>query len=142
MCIRDRYNEVEHTDDFGLDWNFTSFRTYDPSTARWGQVDPLTESFSSRSPYEFGLSNPILFNDPTGLASTYNWSSGRYEDEDGNEVSWDNVQAEYGIGSSNGNSGVGFSVSGESAGATLSTCLLYTSPSPRDATLSRMPSSA
>ena len=25
---------------------------------------------------------------------------------------------------------------------TLSTCLLYTSPSPRDATLSRMPSSA
>ena len=27
-------------------------------------------------------------------------------------------------------------------GITISTCLLYTSPSPRDATLSRMPSSA
>ena len=30
----------------------------------------------------------------------------------------------------------------EAAGATLLGCLLYTSPSPRDATLSRMPSSA
>ena len=29
-----------------------------------------------------------------------------------------------------------------SVGETLSACLLYTSPSPRDATLSRMPSSA
>ena len=28
------------------------------------------------------------------------------------------------------------------AGTTLNICLLYTSPSPRDATLSRMPSSA
>ena len=30
----------------------------------------------------------------------------------------------------------------EYTGATVDTCLLYTSPSPRDATLSRMPSSA
>ena len=34
------------------------------------------------------------------------------------------------------------SASGENLRISLSTCLLYTSPSPRDATLSRMPSSA
>ena len=33
-------------------------------------------------------------------------------------------------------------VTGEGSRATMSACLLYTSPSPRDATLSRMPSSA
>ena len=30
----------------------------------------------------------------------------------------------------------------DTPGCTIETCLLYTSPSPRDATLSRMPSSA
>lgn len=36
--------------------------------------------------------------DPTGMASTYNWSTSRYEDESGNEVSWQEVMAEYKIG--------------------------------------------
>ena len=40
-------------------------------------------------------------------------------------------------------SSVSDSGAGEAAGTTsAATCLLYTSPSPRDATLSRMPSSA
>ena len=34
---------------------------------------------------------------PSGADSVYNWDSGRYEDEDGNEVSWNDVQNEYGI---------------------------------------------
>ena len=40
--------------------------------------------------------------------------------------------------------GLGFAVAGETARliADIRSCLLYTSPSPRDATLSRMPSSA
>ena len=33
-------------------------------------------------------------------------------------------------------------LTGKESGAELNNCLLYTSPSPRDATLSRMPSSA
>ena len=37
---------------------------------------------------------------------------------------------------------VAAAVAAESSTGTWSTCLLYTSPSPRDATLSRMPSSA
>ena len=38
--------------------------------------------------------------------------------------------------------GGGLGIGGGGAGGGFMTCLLYTSPSPRDATLSRMPSSA
>ena len=43
--------------------------------------------------------------DPSGMASTYNWENERYEDEDGNEVSWNSVQAEYGLGGNSDNNG-------------------------------------
>ena len=54
----------------------------------------------------------------------------------------DTAGTEFGNSSSTADPGVAdFSFAGE-ATAKYRTCLLYTSPSPRDATLSRMPSSA
>ncbi|MDM8178161.1 RHS repeat-associated core domain-containing protein, partial [Olivibacter sp. 47] len=38
-------------------------RFYDPVIGRWGNVDPLAESFESHSPYNYGLNNPIIFNE-------------------------------------------------------------------------------
>ena len=35
---------------------------------RWFSVDPLSEEFSSWSPYNFVYNNPVRFNDPTGMA--------------------------------------------------------------------------
>ncbi len=38
------------------------------SDSRWISPDPLSDEFTSVSPYNYGLNNPIRFNDPTGLA--------------------------------------------------------------------------
>lgn len=43
------------------------------------------------------FNNPVNRTDPTGMASTYNWDKERYEDENGNEVSWESVKEEYEI---------------------------------------------
>lgn len=58
-------------------------------------IDPLSENSYSVNPYAYCLSNPFNRIDPTGMSSRYNWKTKRYEDEDGNEVSWEEVQFEY-----------------------------------------------
>ena len=63
-----QYNGIELNDDFGLNWNMAMFRTYDPSIGRWGQVDPLAQLFLEVSAYNGMGNNPIIFNDPLGLA--------------------------------------------------------------------------
>lgn len=93
------YNDKELNEEFGLDWLDYGARWYDPSIARWNAVDPLAEVIPNWTPFAYTFNNPILYNDPTGMMGThYNWDTGRYEDEDGNEVSWEEVQKEYGIG--------------------------------------------
>ncbi len=52
---------------------FTSFldygaRFYDPSMARWLQVDPLADAMPSWSSYSYSFNNPILFVDPVGMS--------------------------------------------------------------------------
>ena len=94
------YNGKEWNDDFGLGWNDYGARFYDAAIGIWRATDPLAESFSNVSSYNYALNNPILLIDKNGMASSYNWDTQRYEDENGKEVSWDDVQKEHEIGNS------------------------------------------
>ena len=47
----------------------TVFRQYDPRIGRWLSLDPLTAQFPWQSPYCAFDNNPILYNDPLGLAA-------------------------------------------------------------------------
>ncbi len=47
----------------------TEFRMLDPRLGRWLSIDPLASSFPGQSPYCTFDNNPIMFNDPSGLAA-------------------------------------------------------------------------
>ena len=51
------------------DWYSTPFRKYDPSLGRFHGVDALADMYTSVSPSQYGLNNPISYNDPTGLTT-------------------------------------------------------------------------
>jgi RHS repeat-associated protein len=57
----------EFGDGSGLELYETSFRSYDPQIGRFHQHDPLSDQGSDYSPYAYGLNNPVLLNDPSGL---------------------------------------------------------------------------
>lgn len=90
-----KYNGKELDRKGGLDWYDYGARYYDPLIGMFLSIDPLSENSYSVNPYAYCLSNPFNRIDPTGMSSRYNWKTKRYEDEDGNEVSWEEVQAEY-----------------------------------------------
>jgi len=60
---------TELNSSFDLSLYETDFRLYDPQIGRFVQPDELAEEFDNWSPYAFANDNPILLNDPTGLAS-------------------------------------------------------------------------
>ncbi|MCU0391521.1 MAG: RHS repeat-associated core domain-containing protein [Thermoflexibacter sp.] len=61
--------QTEKETKLNLNWHETAFRGYDPQLGRFHQIDPLADLFTGINPYQFGYNNPVLFNDPTGLAS-------------------------------------------------------------------------
>ncbi|TAE50624.1 MAG: type IV secretion protein Rhs, partial [Cytophagales bacterium] len=65
---RFQFMGVEKESSFGLDWIETDHRSYDGEVGRFWQVDKLSEDFDSATPYNYAFNNPILLNDPEGLA--------------------------------------------------------------------------
>jgi RHS repeat-associated protein len=62
---RYKFLAKEHDTETGYDW--LSARGYDARIGRFMVVDPLDESNSEESPYNYAFNNPMRFVDPTGL---------------------------------------------------------------------------
>ena len=62
-----KFNGIEKIEELAVGWDLAAFRSYDAAIGRWTQIDPLTESVMSESPYGFCFNNPTRFSDPLGL---------------------------------------------------------------------------
>ncbi|MEO0570802.1 MAG: DUF6443 domain-containing protein, partial [Bacteroidota bacterium] len=90
-----KYNGVEFEEGLGLELYEMEYRQYDPAIARFTSMDPLTHW--KYSPYQAFDNNPIFWADPSGANAVYNWDKERYEDENGNEVSFEQALDSYGL---------------------------------------------
>ena len=89
-----------------------------------------------------GTRGQILYYDSSGQIAKLNvGASGAVIQSDGTDISWGNIGGAPNIYYVSTN-GVDAAGRGGSIDAAFKTCLLYTSPSPRDVEESRMPSSA
>ncbi|OJJ16052.1 hypothetical protein BKI52_35370 [marine bacterium AO1-C] len=63
------YNgQTEREESFGLQWDETPFRRYDPQLGRFHGVDALASKYVGITPYQYAFNNPVMLNDPSGLA--------------------------------------------------------------------------
>src|ERR1051326_137052 len=59
----------------GTELNTTSqvydldYRSYDPVLGRMNQIDPMADKFSSITPFNFALNDPVFWKDPGGASS-------------------------------------------------------------------------
>jgi len=63
---KNKFTGMGWDDEYGLNLYHTPFRPYDPLIGRWLMREPLAEKYSSWSPYNYALDNPIRFYDLDG----------------------------------------------------------------------------
>jgi RHS repeat-associated protein len=61
----------EFNDGSGLEMYSTDYRGYDPQLGRFWQIDPHANETEDFSPYAFANNNPISYNDPLGLDTSW-----------------------------------------------------------------------
>ena len=61
----------EFSDGSGLEAYDAYFRAYDPQIGRFLQIDPLSDLSENWSAYAFVQGNPISFNDPYVVGTSY-----------------------------------------------------------------------
>ena len=64
-----KFSSKELDEESGLDWYYFGARYYDPEIARWLSVDPLHNSYSDITPYNYVRNNPLRFIDLWGADS-------------------------------------------------------------------------
>jgi RHS repeat-associated protein len=60
----------EFSDGSGLELYDLNARMYDQQIGHFPCMDPLAESFASRTIYNYSFDNPVRFGDPTGMSGT------------------------------------------------------------------------
>jgi RHS repeat-associated protein len=61
-----KYNGIEKEDDLEINIYDAEFRELDAQTARWWQIDPVTDGYENLSPYASMYDNPLTYSDPLG----------------------------------------------------------------------------
>ena len=74
-----KYNGIEFENDLEIQTYDAFFRELDPQTARWWQIDPVTEGYENLSPYASMYDNPITNSDPLG--------------DEGEDCCWEQIKA-------------------------------------------------
>jgi RHS repeat-associated protein len=62
-----KYNGYEYQVEFNINKIDYGARHYDPVIARWTSIDPLAVFYHNSSPYSYALSNPLRYNDDSGM---------------------------------------------------------------------------
>ena len=68
-----KFNGCELQKELDLNLYDMDMRDYDPATARWTGIDPVTHF--SESTYCFAANNPVFYNDPSGADYALDWAN-------------------------------------------------------------------